>query len=209
MQLHFQNIFTPTPARPCAPSVTLAPSLSEISPQLDNFSLARPGALGCALAPAGSPIPRALWLPAPSGFSLLSHFCLVLSALACRYRRTPAFAIGVFGGVIAVITAFVVRVHFFPFVWCDISIAHSCTLCNLFPDIFARRPCAPCATLAPACPRTSPQSRKLSLVHPGALGRALGQFSLWSPMCSNPLASARGQVRQCPPSGGAGRAGSD
>jgi hypothetical protein len=28
-------------------------------------------------------------------------------------------------------------------------------------------------------------------------------------MCSNPLASARGQVRQCPPSGGAGRAGSD
>lgn len=185
-----------------APSASRVPSHPRINPQSRVLSRTRPGALGRALAPAGSPLPRALWLPAPSGFSFLSHFCLVLSALACRYRRTPALAVGVFGGVIAVITAFVVRVHFFPFVWCHISIAHSCTLCNLFLYIFARRPCAPSATLAPSLSEISPQSRKLSLVHPGALERALGQFLTWSPACPNPLASARGQVRQSPPNGG-------
>jgi hypothetical protein len=155
---------------PVAPWASLAPSHPRINPQSRFLSRTRPGALGCALAPAGSPLPRALWLPAPSGFSFLSEFRLVLSALACRYRRTPAFAIGVFGGVIAVITAFVVRVHFFPFVWCDISIAHSCTLCNLFPDIFARRPCAPCATLAPSLSEISPQLDIFSHSRPGALG---------------------------------------
>ena len=155
-----------------APSASRVPSHPRINPQSRVLSRTRPGALGRALAPAGSPLPRALWLPAPSGFSFLSHFCLVLSALACRYRRTPALAVGVFGGVIAVIATFIVWVHFFPFVWCDISIAHSCTLCNLLLYIFARRPCAPSATLAPSLSEISPQLDIFSHSRPGALGHA-------------------------------------